>query len=88
MLLKKLIVVVTVIISKLFKLLKGVVGNCDVFRALFRLGSSQMSRQVASISVALTQLIVQWLSVFRTIHTQCACLFSKREVCFSNSHFF
>lgn len=68
-LLKKLIVVVTVIISKLFKLLKGVVGNCDVYRAVFRLGSSQMSRQVASVSVALTQMIVQLLLVFGTVHT-------------------
>lgn len=68
-LLKKLIVVVTVIISKLFKLLKGVVGNCDVYRAVFRLGSSQMSRQVASVSVALTQTIVQLLLVFGTVHT-------------------
>lgn len=68
-LLKKLIVVVTDIISKPFKLLKGVVGNCDVYRALFRLGSSQMSRQAASVSVVLTQMIVQWLSVFGTIHT-------------------
>lgn len=69
MLLKKLIVVVTVIISKLFKLLKGVVGNCDVYRAIFRLGSSQMSRQVASVSVALTQMIVQLRLVFGTVHT-------------------
>lgn len=68
-LLKKLIVVVTVIISKLFKLLEGVVGNCDVYRAVFRLGSSQMSRQVASVSVALTQTIVQLLLVFGTVHT-------------------
>lgn len=68
-LLKKLIVVVTVIISKLFKLLKGVVGNCDVYRAVFRLGSSQMSRQVASVSVALTQMIVQLRLVFGTVHT-------------------
>lgn len=68
-LLKKLIVVVTVIISKLFKLLKGVVGNCDVYRAVFRLGSSQMSRQVASVSVALTQMIVQLLLVFGTVRT-------------------
>lgn len=68
-LLKKLIVVVTVIISKLFKLLKGVVGNCDVYRAVFRLGSFQMSRQVASVSVALTQMIVQLLLVFGTVRT-------------------
>lgn len=68
-LLKKLIVVVTVIISKLFKLLEGVVGNCDVYRAVFRLGSSQMSRQVASVSVALTQMIVQLRLVFGTVHT-------------------
>lgn len=68
-LLKKLIVVVTVIISKLFKLLKGVVGNCDVYRVVFRLGSSQMSREVASVSVALTHMIVQLCLVFGTVRT-------------------
>lgn len=67
-LLKKLIIVVTVTISKLFKILKRYSEKLCRFKAVFRLGSSQMSRQVGSVSVALTQMIVHLLSV-GAIHT-------------------
>lgn len=57
-----------VIISKVFKILKQYSEKLWRFKAVFRLGSLQMSRQVGSVSVALTQMMLQLLSV-GTIHT-------------------